>query len=335
MLIRFFRSSFAAQYLVVTIIALVMWLPSLINASEQIDLPAEKGLLFEPLAAWLVQFPLVSSILALILLLLQAFYFNGILAANLLIARNGFSGALAYILMFSFGRELTSFYPIIPAALFVIAAMHMLFLIYDKREAVFFVFNAGFFIAIAGLFYPPAFVLFLWLIIGLVIALQFDWRNLVAAFLGVFTPIYFIWSWFYLTGSLPHFYKAFDFTIGLPEFIFFNGFLITEWLVFVVLVFVSLRAVFFVWTVEGERNLGLRKKVSITNLLLVVCLFLFFWKPAQIHALVLIPLSVFWAYDLAYGHKLRFRSILLYTMMITMLINHYFQLVPDGFKSIF
>lgn len=335
MLIRFFRSSFAAQYLVVAIIALVMWFPSLINASDLYISPVEGGLLFKPLAAWLFQFPLVATVLALILLLLQAFYFNGILASNLLIARNGFSGALAYVLMFSFSRELTSLYQIIPAAFFVIAAMHMLFLIYGKKEAVIYVFNAGFFIAIAGLFYPPAFMLFLWLILGLVIALQLDWRNLAAAFMGAFTPIYLVWSWYFLLDSLPEFYQAFDFAVGLPEFIFFSGFSITDWLAFIVLVFIALRAIIFVWTAESERNLGLRKKVSMNNLLLIVCLLLFFWKPAQIHALVLIPLSVFWAYDLAYGHKLRFRTILLYTLMFTMLINHYFQLLPDGFKGIF
>jgi len=335
MLIRFFRSSFAAQYLVVTIIALVMWLPSLINASELQISNSGGGLLFEPLAKWLIRFPFVATLLALVLLLLQAFYFNGVLASNLLIARNGFSGALAYVLMFSFSPAITNFYQLLPAALFVMAALHMLFLIYDKREAVFFVFNAGFFVALVGLFYPPAFVLFFWLIIGLVIALQFDWRNLAAAFMGFLTPLYFLWSWYFLTDSLPEFYAAFEFAIGLPEFIFFRNFILTDWLALAILVLISFRAFVFVWTAESERNLGLRKKVSMTNLLLIACLFLFFWKPAQIHALVLIPLAVFWSYDLAYGYKLRFRTIWLYAMMFAMALNHYFQLLPDGFKSIF
>jgi hypothetical protein len=91
----------------------------------------------------------------------------------------------------------------------------------------------------------------------------------------------------------------------------------------------------FVWTGESERNIGLRKKISMTNVLFLTTLLLFFWKPAQLHALVLIPLTVYLAYDLGFSSKLRFRTILLYCLLIAMGINHYFQFLPDGIKSFF
>lgn len=335
MLIRFFRSSFAVQYLVVLLIALVMWLPAFLMPPAIVLIPDGSGLLFVLLAEWLNEFTFVAVLVSFLMVLLLSFYFNEVLASNLLIARNSFTGALSWVLLFSFSPQIIGFSPMIPAALFVLAALHMLFLIYDNRDAVFYVFNGSFFIALAGLFYPAAFALIVWYLLGLVIALQFDWRNLGAAFLGFITPVYFVWSWFFITDELAVFYQVFEFSMGVPEFIFFSMFSLTEWIVFVFFVLIVIAAVNFVWTGESERNLGLRKKISMTNLLFLVTLFLFFWKPAQLHALVLIPLAVYLAYDLAFNNKLRLRTIFLYCMLIAMGINHYFQLLPDGIKSIF
>ncbi len=335
MFIRFFRSSFAIQYLVIVLIASIWWLPSLLNPFDFVSTFVNAGLLYSPMANWLSGIPLVAVLLTTTLVVLLSYYFNEILSTNLLIARNGFSGALSWLLLFGFSPGISGFTPMVPAALFVLAALHMLFLIYDNREAVFYVFNGGFFIAMAGLYYPAAFVLFVWFILGLIIALQFDWRNFGAALAGLITPVYFTWSWYFLTDNLKEFYQAFSFTLGLPELLFFEQLHYLDWLVMFLLLLLLLNAISFVWNGQSDRNLGLRKKISIVNGLFFFSCFLFFWKPAQLHALILIPVAVYLAYDLAFSHKLRLRSVLLVGLVLAISFNHYYQFIADGLKTIF
>ncbi|HPE43563.1 MAG TPA: hypothetical protein PKV88_05740, partial [Bacteroidales bacterium] len=73
MLIRFFRSSFAVQYLVVLLIALVMWLPAFLMPPAIVLIPDGSGLLFVLLAEWLNEFTFVAVLVSFLMVLLLIF----------------------------------------------------------------------------------------------------------------------------------------------------------------------------------------------------------------------------------------------------------------------
>lgn len=327
MVIRFFRSSFAAQYVLVVLLAVVLWLPAFLSPPTAVEFNFDRQPFFGFVLGPLVGLPLLQVALALLLLLFQAFFFNAILAVNHLITRIGSTGAFVYVLFFSSSPELTRIYPFLLAALFILATLHTLFLIYETESPYLYVFNAGFFVAIAAFLYAPAAILILWVIISLVIALQASMRNFLIAFLGFLTPVYLLLCWFFLTDQLAEQLALYggewinwivDFS-QIPLLKYAIG------LLMLVLLFFASGPVLGHVT---EKNLGLRKKINITHALLFFSIFMLLFQRDSLifNSVLLLPLTVYISYDFAYAHRLRWRNIVLLSLILLSIVNQYSNL---------
>ncbi|MBZ0242313.1 MAG: hypothetical protein K8F24_03780 [Bacteroidales bacterium] len=328
MIIRFFRSSFAAQYVLVVLLAVVLWLPAFLKLPAAVEFNIDRQPLFGFTLDALAGFPLLQLVLALLLLLFQAFFFNAFLATHQLIRRIGSTGAFVYVLLFSSSPELTRLYPFLIAAVFILAALHTLFLIYEAERPYYYVFNAGFFVAMAALFYTPTAILFFWVIISLVIALHAKVRNFLIAFVGFLTPVYLLMSWFFLTDQLAGRLAGYG-GQWINLLADFSQVPVLQYVIGLMLLLLLIYALGPVLGNETEKNLGLRKKINITHALLFFSvLMLFFQRDSLIfNSVLLLPLAVYISFDFAYAHKLRWRNSLLFVLLLLIVVNQYYSLL--------
>ena len=147
---------------------------------------------------WAVNVKLFSVSLGLILLLVQAFGWNAIINSNTLLRQSSYFPAFFLILLASCRLSLISIYPVLFASLFLTLAMRRLIASYKKDNAISNVFDAGLFIGIGSLFYPPfvVFMLFLW--IAVLIMRSLIWREWVVAMVGFVLPFGFAMAYQYL-----------------------------------------------------------------------------------------------------------------------------------------
>jgi hypothetical protein len=202
MLIRIFKQNTPLTPILLIGFGLLLWADGFIfynKVSLVVDDPAP---LYGLLASLLEGMPLLSLVVAFTLLLLQVFIVNYIAQANSLLSRPSWLPGFLYLVMMSSDPHLISLHPLLPANLFLLIALARALLAYSEGEVMLEVFNVGFLIALAGLFYYPALLFFLWLIVVMGIYFLLHLRGLAAAIMGFLTPFFFLLTYFYLSDQL-------------------------------------------------------------------------------------------------------------------------------------
>ncbi len=329
MLIRFFRASFAIQYAAVLLMALILWLPSFVG--DEVQVYSENLSDLQPFYQWTIgllsALPLLVKLLAFALLVFQSFFFNAIMAANQLITRVSSVGAFVYVLLMSQAVDQTQLYPFLIASFFVLAALHTVFLVYDADRADVYIFNAGFFVALASLFYFPAALLLIWLWITMFIARQSDMRSWIIPFVGFLAPYFFVFSYYFLTDQLMQrmlAYKEIPQLINMPS-LELQPIQLAIWAIIGVLLFTTYS---YVWGNSAEKNVGLRKKIAMTTSLLFFALPSLLFSPVKLiqNGILIIPFAVFLSFTFAYTRSAKWQNLLLLLLMLLSVMNHYLPL---------
>jgi hypothetical protein len=202
MLIRIFKQNSPLTPILLFGFGLLLWADGFIfynKVSPVVDDPAP---LFGLFASLLEGLPLLSMVVAFALLLLQVFIVNYMVHANNLLSRPSWLPGFIYLVLMSSDPHMISFHPLLLANLFLLIALARALVAYSEGDVMLEVFNVGFLIAIAGLFYYPALLFFLWLILVLGIFFLLHPRGLVAAIMGFLTPFFFLYTWFFLSDQL-------------------------------------------------------------------------------------------------------------------------------------
>ena len=196
MFIRFFKSSFFVQYLVIGIIGLALWITSFLDPP---GMPVPEGPvpLYALLYDWLAGFPVAASIAGFCLVVAETYWLSTILSRHDLVLKNSSLSALVFLVMMSFLPEQLTLNPINIALGFMILILHHLLISYNKPEHLDRIFAAGFFTALAGMFYLPFLLWFVFVIIGFLVIRAGNWRAWMAAFIGLLTPFLYLATWHY------------------------------------------------------------------------------------------------------------------------------------------
>jgi hypothetical protein len=128
---------------------------------------------------------------SLVLVVLQALFLTTVINRQSVLKEITHLPALIYVVLMSCFPEQLSFNPLLFANFFIIIFLNSLFNFYRADSAVFHVFDAGFFIGIAALFYWPSLFLFPLIWAALILLRSFDWRDWLASLLGVILPFLF------------------------------------------------------------------------------------------------------------------------------------------------
>ena len=170
-------------------------------------LPQPDNLLLAPLLGLIKNWP--TLVLATIyhgLVVIQALRLNYILGNHKLFAHTNFTVAMCYILFTGLLPEWCNITGALVINLLIIWLIHLLCQLYHTQKPGAVVFNIGMITGISVLLYPPAFILVLIMLVGIMIIRSFKFTQVVTYLIGAVLPLYFLGSYLYLYGSFHQLY---------------------------------------------------------------------------------------------------------------------------------
>ena len=202
MFVSFFKSNNASAYIFIPLFALALWVFGFIHP---VAIPSVKHAMpFYELLAGPVSNTWANIILALILIIAEAFLLNYIVNDNEILTRPSFLPAVLYIIFMSSNKPMFILHPLVFGNFFLMLAIHRLLNSYRKEKAFSHFFDAAFLISIASLFYFPYIVFFQVLGAALVILRPFNWREWVISLAGVLVPYILVATIYYMRNTLDY-----------------------------------------------------------------------------------------------------------------------------------
>lgn len=324
MLIRYFRKLQALTPLLLFLIGAVLWSETWFSPEPvfYFSSPTNAGpfyLYLQPAFEWN---PLVSWVGAFVFLYMQAILLNQIVTSQGILDKYSFLTSLIYVMLMSSSLGALYLHPLLFSNFFIIIAIKKIFQTYDEEIVLVEVFNVGMLISIAGLFYYPAWVFFILLIISLFIFYIVDIRSFLAASIGLLLPVFFLALYLFLTDNLLVEFFEFPLHVAFPDLSMdshsgvtkiFNGFLAG----------LSIMAVsHMIFLHIPDKPIRLRKRLWVLFYFLLTSLLAIFFIPAfeVIHiSLLFLPLSVILA---GFFHQIDRKVIaeVLFTVLIGLTI---------------
>jgi hypothetical protein len=205
-LLNLFRQNTALAAFFALLLALALRMPLFF------DLPQYNSEASGPLAVLMfkyidkLQHPLlVSYILSTIIIVLQAVLLNYIFIRHDILYKISYMPAFVYILSSSLFPEQMQLSAQLLSNTFLLLMLLRLFYMYESDKPLFLVLDSGIYLGLAMLLYIDIVVFLPFIIISVVIFTSFNMRYIIVALLGIFIPIYFIGTYFYITNRLAMF----------------------------------------------------------------------------------------------------------------------------------
>ena len=199
MLLRFFRSTGSQMIIFIPFLGILLWLHPIIAIPQSSYFFDSQPM---PLYQWVTRvFPFHSflgTMLTLSFVIIQGFLLVRLNTRFIFINNRTYLPALLFVILTASVIEVQRLNPVIFSGFFLLLALERLFESFRRDRLANEIFSASFFIAIGSLFYP--FVIFLLLVIwiGIAILRPFNWREWFFTILGLGTPFFFVFSYYYL-----------------------------------------------------------------------------------------------------------------------------------------
>ena len=323
-MIKFFRQSYAIQYVVIALLAIALWVPAFMWGKATVGLESPVTPLYN-LVSRLLAFSYVASyILAFLLIVFEALIFNAILINNQITGKVGTMGAFVFILLMSLTCTQTQFYPFALATLFIILMLRSFFEVDLSPKPEISLLNAGVLIALASMCYFPAILLVVWSFIVLPRAKKGSLRLMLIPVLG-FLLVYFLYFVaVYLFGDFR--------TVGQGYVDYFASFRLSvagfnyKNIALLVLLLAGALVLLFSGGSAGmEKTVAVRTKISMTVIMLVFAVFmLFLGGNPLMHGLFFLVLSILYAYAFSYMGNTGWANLFLVVFLILVFVNHYY-----------
>lgn len=227
MLIRAARQHSPIALLLIPLLGVLLWLPGFFFEYEprpQVHMP-----LYALIGEFAAEEPLVSRIVALVLVFAQAAGFNYLVQRHQLLTRRSYLPALFFVVLSACTIGLLRLHPALLANVFLLPAVYLMLDTYRMDTAYSKIFYAGVLVSMASLVYFPALMFMFFLLACLVIMRPFIWREWVILLFGLLFPYVYAASWFFLTGASKQFWRGMilepivmrDFFLALPPAFYF------------------------------------------------------------------------------------------------------------------
>ena len=218
-MVRFFRSGNPLTVLLLLIYTLLVKFFYLLHPSTFIA-DGSEGLLYDLLVKWLQvlvgKSPLFFTSIAILLLFLQTLLLTRIINHHRLFPKSTYLPAMSYLLFTSLWQGWNVFSPALLVNCIMLWVFSSTTELYTRTSARDVVFNIGFALGIAGLFYFPAIVFCVLLLISLLIMRPFRLAEWIIALLGLICPLYLMGTYLFLTGQMTLLWKIPNMGASLP-----------------------------------------------------------------------------------------------------------------------
>jgi len=244
---------------------------------------------------------LLQNIFAVILIFIQASLLNYILSRHKISKETTLFAGVVYVLLVSLIPENIGLSPILIANTFLILAVANLFDCYKQADAGALIFNSGFFLGVASVFYTPYLVFILFGLIALILVRSFRIMEKLRYIAGVIVPYYFMLAYFYLKDiefSKLDLFKGIFFKI--PHIAITGNIvgIVSVTLLFLMILFSLYNYNFYI----SRKNIQAHKKIDISYWILLFCLigFVLFRTEDKYHLLSLsVPLALLLSINLS------------------------------------
>ena len=323
-MIKFFRQSYAIQYVVIALLAIALWIPAFASGKVLSNLEQPVTPIFN-LVNGIVDFSSFAQLLfAFFLLVFETLIINAVLVNNQIVGKVSTMGAFVFVLMMSLTTTQTNFYPFALSSLFILLVIKNLFEAYQHSNPEINLVKVGGFLALASMCYFPAIVLVLWVMIVLPMAKNGSLRlQFVPLFGFLFVYfVYFLGVFFFgdlksLMQSYVDYFNSINFTV--------KGFNLKIIILLVVLVASSLLLMFGGSDANFEKTIAVRSKISMTFVMLVFAVFLLFIDGnVLMNGLIFIVLSILISYSFSYISNTGWANLFLVFFLIAVFANHYY-----------
>ena len=323
-MIKFFRQSYAIQYVVIALMAIALWLPSFVDGNFAVG-SSDPVVPVYNLITWIFGFSrYVQLIFAFLLLVFNTLIFNTMLVNNQIVGKVSTMGAFVFVMLMSLTRAQIGFYPFALSVFFILLAISNLFDIYLMPNPEINLLRVGLFVGLASMCYFPAIVLVLWVLAALPIAKKGSLRLQLIPIAGFLCVYFFYFVGVFLFG---------DFQTTLSGYRdYFTSFRLTTAgfnLKNISLLSVLVVAVAFLYfgsdNANFEKTIAVRTKISMTFIMLAMAVFLLFvGGNVLMNGLIFIVLSVIVAYVFSYMGNTGWANLFLVVFLLLVFANHYY-----------
>ncbi len=323
-MIRFFQSAYPSRLFVLFLLALVMWIPSLIYSSPVINYGGNN--IYHNLIQFLPVF-WERKLVAFILFFLSALVLNATGTKTGLTLKNSYLAAFIFILAASSAPFLTHATPFLLANLLFILFLKSVFKLQKTNEPVLAAFDAGLMLGIATLFFPPLLFLFVFIWFALIVYRISKWRPYVAALTGSLFPYFFLIVISFLLNNPTNLHNDFMSDISLhPGKMMFSSVntAILVGLISIAVLFSALQ----MYSSMGNKNIRTRQHILVSLwLLFFVSLFLFFFNKYPETIVILTgPASLMLAAYLSQLHNYKWGNRIVGLFIVMIFVNQLYPL---------
>jgi hypothetical protein len=269
--------------------------------------------------------PFLATAIGFCLVMAETYWLTRILSLHDLVLKNSSLSALVFVVMMSFLPDQLTLNPINIALGFMILLLHHLLISYNKPEHLDRIFAAGFFTAIASMFYLPFILWFVFVIISFLVFRAGNWRAWMAAIIGLITPFLYLAVWYFWHDEFI--VNALGFPIFFSHILVFPNPFHTDF--FILSGFALLMALWgiFLFRSGPQKTVEVRVKTNILLWTLVFTLlsFVFSRSMAIFHPALAMPaLAMVITGTLIGLKKTRVAEVILLVYFLSVLLNNLF-----------
>lgn len=214
-MLNLFLSGRGRTVFILPLIILVFGLKSFFNPSPIIDSPSY---LFAKFDLIFHSMPYLKLVIGLIIISLMAIYINKVFNNNGFYQTENSLPSLLFVIMIGAWTGFHFFSPIYLTLFFLLLGLNRILQVYHQKVILSEVFDAGFFLGVAAVFYYPTalFIISIWIYISMNRA--FNFREYFLPLLGMALPFFFL-SVFYFYFDLPYDFLIYPIESGVDSLI--------------------------------------------------------------------------------------------------------------------
>lgn len=323
-MIKFFRQSYAIQYVVIALMAIALWIPAFVSGKATMGLNEPVTPIYNLVDRLLSFSPIAQHAFAFVLLMVETLIFNAIMVNNQIVGKVSTMGAFVFVLLMSLTRTQINLYPFILSLVFILLAISNLFEIYLMPNPELNLLKTGVFIALASMCYFPSIVLLLWVLFALPIAKKGSLRLQLIPIFG-FLFLYFVYFvWVFLFGDFQTLLTGYrDYFTSIKFSV--RGFNYKIICLLSVLVVSTILLLMGSGSASFEKTVAVRTKISMTVIMAsFALLLLFLGGNVLMNGLIFIVLAILISYAFSYTNNTGWVNLFLTLFLMLVFANHYY-----------
>jgi len=321
-MIKFFRQSYAIQYVAIALLAIALWIPAFTSAKATMGLSEPVTPLFNLIDDLLGFSPTIQLIFAFLLLVLDTLIFNAVMVKHQIIGKVSTLGAFVFVLLMSLTRTQTCFYPFILSSIFILLIINEIYDVYLLSNPEMNLLKVGILVALSSMCYFPSIVLILWVMVALPIVKKGTLRLELIPLLGFLFTYFLYFVGVYLFGDflkIVHAYQDYLLNVMLSV----EGFNLLNIILLIFLIVISI--IMLLGNSKLEKAFAVRVKITLCVLMMVVAVALLFWGGnVLMNGLIFIVLAILFAYEFTYMDNTGWANLVLTLFLLLVFANHYY-----------